>query len=148
MRDLGEAGRGRRANSARRAVGTDQFGEASLDRGVPLAQPVVFGIAELRRRVRVIKPVVMDDLDSEAGQLALRFLFGQQFDRALGDIGRRRLGLHGRAPAIRLAAAARASAVIVLPDSMRAISSWRVSASSSSTEVMVSRWPCFLATRQ
>src|SRR5205823_2964208 len=57
-------------------------------------------------------------------------------------------GAHAWPPAIRLAAAARASAVTTLPDSMRAISSCRVSASSSSTRVTVARSACFFATRQ
>src|ERR1041385_4269769 len=147
MRDLREPRRRRGAYPASRAVAADQLGKARLDRRVALAQPVVFGVADLGHVLRVVKLIVMRDLGGETGELALCLLFGQQFDRARRDVWRRRLRFHGRAPAIRLAAAARASAVIVLPDSMRAISSWRVSGSSSSTEVIVACCPCFFATR-
>ena len=144
MGDLGKAGGRRRADPARRAVGADQLRKARLDRIVAPAQLVIGGVADLGRILGVIQLVVMRDLGGEAGQFALRLLLGQQFDRTRRDLR----GCHGRAPAIRLAAAARASAVTMLPDSMRAISSCRVSASSSSTRVTVAFSPCRLATRQ
>src|ERR1700722_9273712 len=115
MGDLGEGGGGRGADPARRAVAPDQLGEARLDRIVAPAQLVISGIADLRGVLGVIAPVMMRDLGGKTSQLALRLRLGQQLDRAGGDVrrdGARRV--HGRAPAIRLAAAARASAVTVL----------------------------------
>src|SRR6185312_4769426 len=96
------------------------------------------------RVLLMIEPVVMGDRLGELRQLFLGLRRRQLLDR------RRRLGAarHGRAPAIRLAAAARASAVAALPDSMRAISSRRSPADSSSTRVIVRVCACCLATRQ
>ena len=98
---------------------------------------------------RVIQPVVMRDLGGEPRQLGARLVLGQRLDRPRrhrevvhGHV------VHGCAPAIRLAAAARASAVTVLPDSMRAISSCLRSGSSSSTRVTVARAAWVLAIRQ
>src|SRR5436190_17132789 len=100
----------------------------------------------------MVEPVVARDLLGERGQLVTRFLFGQRLDRArverlavLPGCGR---SAHARPPAIRLAAAARASAVTMRPDSMRAISSCLVSGSSSSTRVTVWYSERPLATRQ
>src|SRR5205085_5793983 len=112
---------------------------------VALAQRVVFGVGDLRRILGVVAPVVMRDFGSEAGEFGLRLLFGQELDRTVGETDH---VSHAPPPAIRLAAAARASAVTILPDSMRAISSCRVSGSSSSTRVTVARVPCCLSMRQ
>src|SRR5205814_598488 len=98
----------------------------------------------------VIEPVVVFDLLGQRGELRPRLLLGQCIDRpqlrflATPPGGCRRA--HARPPAIRLAAAARASAVTLRPDSMRAISSCLVSSSSSSTRVTVSRAARLLAT--
>src|SRR2546421_12891214 len=100
----------------------------------------------------MVEPVVARDLLGERGQLVTRFLFGQRLDRArverlavLPGCGR---SAHARPPAIRLAAAARASAVAMGPDSMRAVSSWLGSGSGSSTRVTLARSARRLATRQ
>ncbi len=81
MCDLREPRRRRGAHPAGRAVAADQFGKARLDRRVALAQPVVFGVADLGRVLRVVKLIVMRDLGGETGELALCLLLGQQFDR-------------------------------------------------------------------
>ncbi len=79
----------------------------------------------------------MRDLLGQCCQFVAGFLFGQLSTggSSTGALRRRRDALKRWPPAIRLAAAARASAVMVRPDSMRAISSCRVSGSSSSTRV-------------
>ncbi len=143
MRDLGEARGGRGADAPARAVDADEIGEALLERGVAPPQRVVFRVGNRRRVLLVISAVVLGDGLGQALEL-----FPGLRRRQLRD--RRRLGAarHGRAPAIRLAAAARASAVTALPDSMRAISSRRSSAVSSSTRVKVRACACCLATRQ
>src|SRR5215472_11637568 len=142
MRHLREAGGGRHANPARGTVGADQLGKARFDRVVALAQFVVLRVADLGRVFRVIKLVVMRDLLRQAFELGGGFGFGQPVDRDLGETA------HACAPAMRLAAAARASAVMVEPDSIRAISSCLVSGSSSSTRVTALFWRSSLATRQ
>ena len=152
MGDLGEPGGRGGADPACRAVGSDQLGKPGLDVTVAAAQRVVIGIGNLGRRIGVIKPVVVFDLLRQRGELGPGLVIGERVDRPQLQLlttpprgGRRP---HARPPAIRLAAAARASAVMLRPDSMRAISSCLVSSSSSSTRVTVWRAARLLATRQ
>src|SRR6185437_10234790 len=101
---------------------------------VAATQRVIIGVADFRRVLLVIKPVVMRDLRCEAFELGGGFFFGQFLNSERPAVAHT-----ARPPAMRLAAAARASAVTVEPDSMRAISSCRVSGLSSSTRVTVLR---------
>src|SRR5262249_59483858 len=103
----------------------------------------------------IIEAVVAPDLLGQPGKLLARLGLAERLDRNGRDGCAAALlrGAHtrppaARPPAIRLAAAARASAVTVRPDSMRAISSCRVSRSSSSTRVTVRRSLSSLATRK
>src|SRR5271166_159883 len=150
MRDLGEACGWGRADLPRRAVATDQFRKARLERSIALTQRVVLGMGNVRRRIGVIKPVVTSDFVGEFGQFVARFFLGQGVDRRQfgGCAAAMPRRAHAWRPAIRLAAAARASAVMVWPDSIRAISSCLLSRSSSSTRVTVLRWSRRFATRQ
>src|SRR5437667_8770466 len=152
MGDLCKAGGRRGTHPARRAVGTDQLGKARLDRRVAAAQRIVLGVGDLGCSLGMIESVVPLDLVSQPSELVARLFLGQRFDRAQLALGatlpRRGRSAHARPPAIRLAAAARASAVTTRPDSMRAISSCLVSGSSSSTRVTVWRSASPLATRQ
>ena len=149
MGDLGKAGGRRRPDPVLRAVAADQCWKAGLDRGVALPQCVVIGIGNFRGGVGIIEPVVPPDLLGQRRQLGPRLGLCQVLGRARIGLGLApSRGAHARPPAIRLAAAARASAVTMRPDSMRAISSCRVSGSSSSTRVTVWRSESRLATRQ
>src|SRR5690348_5158246 len=144
MPHLGEAGGGRRTDAPRRAVGADEIGKARFDRRVAAAQGVVIGVGNLRRVVLVIEFVVSRDFRGQTLQLRLGFGLAELVDRGLA----RWRAAHARAPAINEAAAARASAVIDAPDSMRAISSRRASADSSSTRVDVFCAAWLFSTRQ
>src|SRR5215472_1533021 len=149
MAHFGEARRGRGADPSRRAVGANEIGKARLDRLVALTQRVIIGVGNLRRVFLMIELVVMCDLGGERLELGLRLGRGQSLDRsALVPL---RLGAgraHARAPAKRLAAAARASAVIAAPESMRAISSRRSASLNASTLVALAFLPSLRATRQ
>src|SRR5579862_8313196 len=137
MAHLGKARGGRGADALGGAVRADQRGKARFDRAVALPQLVIFRIGDLRRVFGVVELIVMRDLAGEFLQLGLRFGLGKLSDRLSGGFaGTRRFGrAHAFAPAMRLAAAARASAVTALPESIRAISSRRALGSSSSTRV-------------
>ena len=108
------------------------------------AQRVVFGVRNLGRVLLVIEPVVMRDFPGQAFQLRLRLGFGQLLDGVFSP----GFPAHASAPAMSEAAAARASAVTAAPDSMRAISSRRASAESSSTRVRVFCAAWLFSTRQ
>ena len=131
MGDFRESGRGRGPDPAGRAVVAHQIGKACLERVVAPAQRVVFGVAHLGRVAAMIAFVVMGDFTRQPLEFRRRRV-GRQLGRVL------RAG-HGAVPVIRLSAAARASSVTVMPASMRAISSRRLSRSSSSTIVLISR---------
>ena len=128
--DLRETGGGRGADPARRAVVAHQVGETGLYRVVAAAQRVVFRVRHLGSVAPVIALVVVGDLVRQPLELGFRLGAGQ-------GVGVLRAA-HGASPAMRLSAAARASSVTLMPASMRAISSRRVSRSSSSTTVLVS----------
>src|SRR5271166_857343 len=146
MGHLGKTGGRCGADAARRAVGADQLGKVPFDRRVALAQRVIIGVGDLGCRLGVVEPVVPLDLLGKPGELVAGLLYGQRIDRV--RVVLRGRCVHARPPAIRLAAAARASAVTMRPDSMRAISSCLVAGSSSSTRVTASLWERRLATRQ
>ena len=110
-----------------------QVGETGLYRVVAAAQRVVFFVRHLGSVAPVIALVVVGDLARQPLELGLRLAAGQ-------GVGVLRAA-HEASPAMRLSAAARASSVTLMPASMRAISSRRVSRSSSSTTVLVSRPP-------
>src|SRR5690348_4351786 len=133
MPHFGETGGWRRADALRRAVGADKIGKTRFDRGIAPPQRVVVGVGNLRRVFLVIEPVVPRDFRGKALQLRLGTGCAELVDCGFA----RWRAAHARAPAINEAAAARASAVIDAPDSMRAISSRRASADSSSTRVDV-----------
>src|SRR6266702_5664243 len=150
MLDLAKAGRRRRPDASRRAIAADEFGKARLDRAVALNERIVLGVGYFRRIQLVIALIMMRDQLGETCKFAGRFDRRERFDLGQREISSLLLcpGHPQRAPAIRLSAAARASAVTALPDSMRAISSRRDSAESSSTSVAVRVAACSLATRQ
>jgi hypothetical protein len=104
---------------------------ASMAR-VALAQRIVVGIGDDRRILLVVAPVVLGDLARQALELGRR----PRRSSRLSTGCFRRL-LHGSQPAcpISRSAWARASSVMLAPDSMRAISSRRLSAMSALTRV-------------
>ena len=57
-----------------------QIGKARLDRGVAVAQRVVFGVGDRRRVLLVIALVVRGDLGREPRVLGLRLPVGEQLD--------------------------------------------------------------------
>ncbi len=127
MPDLPEAPGRRRADLLRRRVGADQFGKALFDGREARPQRVVFGIGNAGRIVLVIAPVVALEFEREPHMLDFRLRFAE-----LGDVGEccfLRFAGHARlayeAALKSRSAAARASAVISAPASMRAISSRR-----------------------
>ncbi len=136
--DLAEALRRRRADPLRRAVVADQLGEARLDRGVAAAQGVVYGVVDLGVVVAVIGVVRRPDPGSETGEFRRRVL-GRQI-RDPNVVGH-------RCPSSNAAAARRASSVSLAPDSIRAISSKRASASRVSTVVEMASTPSFFTIR-
>ncbi len=150
MDDLGEGLRRRRADAAVGTVGADQFRETRLDLVVATAQRVVGCVGNLRRVFLVIELVVIGDLPGETFQLGFRRILGQ-----VGDAARFGRGLalalgaaHARVAAISDSAAARAAAVTAEPESMRAISSRRCSASSRCAVVIVAPPRRDFSTRQ
>jgi len=80
MADLGEARRRRRADALGQAFERAQLRKARLDRGIALAQPVVFGVGNGWRVFLVIAPVMFGDLRGEPGMLGLGLLFGEIVD--------------------------------------------------------------------
>ncbi len=77
MPHLGEAGGGRGADAARRAVGADEVGKALLDRVIAPAQRVILGVRDLGRVLLVIEPVVVRDRGGQPLQLPLRLGLGE-----------------------------------------------------------------------
>ena len=134
--DLGEARRRRRADALGQAFERAQLRKARLDRGVALAQPVVCGIGDGRRVFLIIAPVMFGDFRGEPRMLGLGLLFGEILDGSVVLVAAWHDGVSTQPAArIKRSAAARASAVISAPASMRAISSRRRSALSSTTRV-------------
>ena len=111
--------------------GTDQGGKHRLQRVVAPAQGVVFRVADFRRVPAVIERIVPGDFRGQTRKLRCGVLGG-----VAGNI--LAVDAHDGPLAIRLSAAARASSVIRAPASIRAISSRRSSAWSSSTTVVIS----------
>ena len=143
MADLGEAAGGGGADAFARTVGATKLGEASLDCPVAADERVEIRVGNLRRVLLVVECVVMADLPGQARKLCLGFCLGQLVDGLLRG-GRQDANL---APS-RRSAAARASSLIVVPESMRAISSRRAAASSSPAWVRLPALPALFSTRQ
>ena len=122
------------------AVGTDQIGEARLDRLIALAQRIVLGVRDLRGGVTIVQPIVTRDLRGEAGEFARRLLAAEPLD---GN-----LRAHQADWRIRLSAAARAASVIRAPASMRAISSRRSPSDNRVTETAARPARTAFSTRQ
>src|SRR5262249_30628159 len=78
-----------RTDSLRRRVGTDEFRKAPLNRGIALAQGVVFGVRYGRCVLLVVTFVVRRDFSREPLQLGLRLRFGEVSHWSLcGGFGR------------------------------------------------------------
>ena len=115
---LGEARRGRCADTLARAIAALEVGITRLDGLVAPPQQVVLGIAQLGRGIDVVERIMAGDFPCQPLELAARRVTGER-------IGRCRLVAHALARDNRLSAAARASSVTCAPESMRAISSCR-----------------------
>src|SRR5215467_3165380 len=144
MTNLGKCLRRLRADAARGRVLPHQLGKARLDLLVASAQRVVGRVRNRRRVLLIVALVVGAELGRKPFELGLGLRVGEIGDRdfAAGlrahrlrhsGAGRRRRSYP--AALIRRSAAARASAVISAPASMRAISSRRLSAATSATRV-------------
>jgi hypothetical protein len=75
-----ESGRGG-ADQLRRAVVADEMGELRLQLGVAADERVIFGVADLRRVVGMVEPVVAGDLGRESLKLGGGFLLAVGHER-------------------------------------------------------------------
>ena len=129
MSNLGKSLHGRGPDAFRGTVIAYQIGKACFDITIALPQGVIVTVGNVRRIFLVISCVMDGNFLCQSVQF-----FGRLFARQLRD----RFGAAHRASASsNLPAAARASGVMLAPDSMRATSSRRASASSELTRVTV-----------
>src|SRR2546423_15202441 len=113
------------ADAVAGAVGPHQQRKACLDLGIAAAQGIIGGVADFRRVLQLIVPVMLGDLFRQAVELLLGLGRGELVDR-LHTHARLRAFFGGlAASAIRRLAAARASSVTLAPARMPATSSRR-----------------------
>ena len=117
------------ADPFRRAVISLQVGKARLNIQIALAQRVIFGIGDDGCIVLIIGGIMGGNLTGQRVKLVGRL--------GAGQIGDRLSAAHLASASSNLPAAARASDVTFAPDSIRATSSRRASASSGFTRVTV-----------
>src|SRR6185312_10500601 len=110
---------------------------ALLDGAVAAAKRVIVRIADDGRIFAMVSAVMLGNLSRQAVEFLFRLGGGKFFDGLVhADLARLR-ALAGRAAsATSRLAAARASAVMLAPDNMRAISSIRASSSRSAMRVL------------
>ena len=129
MSNLGKSQHGRGPDAFRGTVIAFQIGKACFDINITLPQGVIVTVGNARRIFLIVSRVMDDNFLCQSFQFS-----GSLFARQLRD----RFGAAHRAPASsNLPAAARASGVMLAPDSIRATSSRRASAFRELTRVTV-----------